>query len=83
MAFCNRPKKGRFFMVCSTCQSSLVASEIRDRDGIPFVLWECRHVHSILPETKDDHAGLWHNLRPASFILVPALVAVATMLLTL
>lgn len=69
-------------MVCSTCQSSLVASEIRDRDGIPFVLWECRHGHSILPEPKGDDAGLWHSLRPASFILVPALVAVATMLLS-
>ena len=70
-------------MVCSTCEHSLVASEIRDRDGIPFVLWECRHVHRILPATKDDQAGLWNSLRPASFILVPALVAVATMLLTL
>jgi hypothetical protein len=78
-----RPKKRRLSMVCLTCQSSLVASEIRDRDGIPFVLWECRHVHSILPEMKAEDAGLWHSLRPASFILVPALVAVATMLLTL
>lgn len=69
-------------MVCSTCQSSLVASEIRDRDGIPFVLWECRHVHSILPETKGDYGGPWRSLRPASFILVPALVAIATMLLS-
>jgi hypothetical protein len=32
---------------------------------------------------KGEDAGLWHSLRPASFILVPALVAVATMLLTL
>jgi hypothetical protein len=70
-------------MVCSTCENSLVASEIRDRDGIPFVLWECRHVHRILSEPKADQAGLWNSLRPASFILVPALVAVATMLLTL
>ncbi len=77
------PKKGRRPMVCSTCQCSLVASEIRDRDGIPFVLWECRRVHRILPEAKDGQPGLWNSLRPASFILVPALVAVATMLLTL
>lgn len=70
-------------MVCSTCENSLVASEIRDRDGIPFILWECRHVHRILPEAKNSQAGLWNSLRPASFILVPALVAVATMLLTL
>ena len=70
-------------MVCSTCENSLVASEIRDREGIPFVLWECPRVHRILPQAKDDQAGLWNSLRPASFILVPALVAVATMLLTL
>jgi hypothetical protein len=70
-------------MVCSTCESSLVASEIRDRDGIPFVLWQCRHIHRILPEAKDDHVGLWTSLRPASFILVPALIAVVTMLLSL
>jgi hypothetical protein len=70
-------------MVCSTCESTLVASEIRDRDGIPFILWECRGVHTILPGTKNTQAGLWNSLRPASFILVPALVAVATMLLTL
>lgn len=70
-------------MVCSTCQSSLVASEIRDRDGIPFVLWECRQVHRLLLDPKTEQVGLWVSLRPASFILVPALVAVATMLLTL
>lgn len=70
-------------MVCSTCEKSLVATEIRDRDGLPFVLWGCPRVHRILPEAKDDQAGLWNSLRPASFILVPALVAVATMLLTL
>lgn len=70
-------------MVCSTCESSLVASEIRDRDGIPFVLWECPRLHRILPEAKGDHPGLWNSLRPASFILVPALVAAATMLFTL
>jgi hypothetical protein len=70
-------------MVCSTCENSLVATEIRDRDGVPFVLWECRHVHRILPETRNDHAGFWNSLRPASFILVPALIAVATMLLSL
>ena len=70
-------------MVCSTCKSGLVASEIRDRDGIPFVLWECRHIHRILPEAKDDHAALWNSLRSASFLLVPALIAVATMLLSL
>jgi hypothetical protein len=70
-------------MVCSTCENSLVATEIRDRDGVPFVLWECRHVHRILPKAKSDHAGFWNSLRPASFILVPALIAVATMLLSL
>lgn len=70
-------------MVCSTCQSSLVASEIRDRDGIPFILWECRHVHRLLLDPKAGEAGLWSTLRPASFILVPALVAIATMLFTL
>ena len=70
-------------MICSTCESSLVASEIRDRDGIPFVLWQCRHIHRILPAAKDDHLGLWNSLRPASFILVPALIAVVTMMLSL
>jgi hypothetical protein len=47
------------------------------------VLWECRHVHRILPEARNDHAGFWNSLRFASFILVPALIAVATMLLSL
>jgi hypothetical protein len=69
-------------MMCSTCQNSLVASEIRDRDGIPFVIWECPRVHRVLPQVTRKQAGLWNSLRPASFILVPALVAVATMLLT-
>jgi hypothetical protein len=69
-------------MMCSTCQNSLVASEIRDRDGIPFVIWECPRVHRVLPLVTGKQAGLWNSLRPASFILVPALVAVATMLLT-
>ena len=83
MAFrCNR-EKGRYPMVCSTCEGNLIASEIRDRDGIPFVLWECRRVHRILPEAKHDHAGLWTSLRSASFVLVPALIAVVTMLLSL
>jgi hypothetical protein len=70
-------------MICSTCEESLVASEIRDRDGIPFVLWECRHVHRIPLEAKNDHAGLWNSVRSASFILVPAMIAAATMLLSL
>jgi hypothetical protein len=70
-------------MVCSTCENGLVATEIRDRDGIPFVLWQCPRVHRALHQAKQDHAGLWNSLRPASFILVPALVAVVTMLLTL
>lgn len=82
-AFRNGPKKGRRLMICSTCKSGLVASEIRDRDGIPFVLWECRHIHRTLPEAKIGNAGLWNSLRPASFILVPALIAVATMLFSL
>jgi hypothetical protein len=83
MAFRTVLEKGRRPMVCSTCENSLVATEIRDRDGVPFVLWECRHVHRILPDTRNDHAGFWNSLRPASFILVPALIAVATMLLSL
>jgi len=70
-------------MVCSTCEGNLIASEIRDRDGIPFVLWECRRVHRILPEAKREPVALWHSLRAASFLLVPALIAVATMLLSL
>ena len=69
-------------MMCSTCQNSLVATEIRDRDGIPFVLWECPRVHRIVPQVTGKPGGLWNSLRPASFILVPALVAVVTMLLT-
>ena len=70
-------------MVCSTCEHSLVANEIRDRDGTPFVLWECGRVHGILPERAGTDEGGWKSLRPASFILVPTVVAVVTMLLTL
>lgn len=76
-------EKGRHPMVCSRCESGLVANEIRDRDGIPFILWECPRVHRIPPVGKDHQARLWESLRPASCILVPALVAVATMLLIL
>ena len=77
------PESRRYPMVCSTCERSLVAHEIRDRDGTLFVLWECGRVHSILPERSGHDEGGWKSLRPASFILVPAVVAVVTMLLTL
>jgi hypothetical protein len=70
-------------MVCSTCESSLVAHEIRDRDGSPFVLWECGRVHSLHSERNRHDEGVWKSLRRASFILVPAVVAVVTMLLSL
>jgi hypothetical protein len=77
------PELRRYPMVCSTCERSLVANEIRDRDGTLFVLWECGRVHSVLPERNGNDEGVWKSLRPASFILVPAVVAVVTMLLTL
>ena len=70
-------------MICSTCENSLVAREIHDRDGTVFVVWECVRVHSILLEPNGNHEGVWKSLRRASFILVPAIVAVVTMLLTL
>lgn len=70
-------------MVCSTCASRLVSHEIRDRDGTAFVLWECGRVHSILPEQNGKDEGVRKSLRQTSLILVPAVLAVVTMLLML
>ena len=50
-------------MVCSLCEETLVAGEIRDRDGTTFVIWQCRHCHEVLPEVKREEVCLWGNLR--------------------
>jgi len=70
-------------MVCSVCAENLVAGDIRDRDGSPFVVWQCPRFHGFLPEAKPAQAQLWGSLRLVSAFLVPALIAVATMLLSL
>lgn len=69
-------------MLCSVCACTLVTSQIRDRNGTPFLTWECPRVqhHSRPPNQRD--LPLWRTLRPACPILVPVLVAVATMLLS-
>ena len=70
-------------MVCSVCAENLVAGDIRDRDGSTFIVWQCPRFHGCLPEVKPEHMHLWGSLRLVSAILVPALIAVATILLSL
>jgi hypothetical protein len=48
-------------MLCSRCDKSLVAGEVRDRDGTMFVIWQCPHLHSVLPESEERH--LWTKVR--------------------
>jgi len=50
-------------MVCSLCEETLLAGEIRDRDGTTFVIWQCPHFHEVLPEVKRKEVCLLGNLR--------------------
>ena len=69
-------------MRCSVCASTLATSEIRDRNGTPFVTWECPRVqHHTRPPNQRD-GPLWSTFGPASPVLVPGLVALATMLVS-
>jgi hypothetical protein len=70
-------------MLCSVCACPLVTSVIRDRHGTSFLTWECPRVTDHLRAPKDKPLPLWLALRPAAPILVPTLIAVATMLLSL
>jgi len=46
-------------MHCSMCDKNLVAGEVRDRDGTIFVVWQCPHLHPILPELKPEDMHVW------------------------
>jgi hypothetical protein len=70
-------------MLCSVCECRLVTSEIRDRNGTPFLAWECPRVNHHFRAPGGKEVPLWLSLRPAAPILVPTLIAVATMLLSL
>ena len=48
-------------MMCSMCEGSLVAGEVRDRDGTTFVIWQC--THQALPELKPQDIHLWNKVR--------------------
>ena len=70
-------------MLCSVCAEPLVTSEIRDRNGTPFLAWECPRVNHHLRAATDREVPLWRRLGRAAPILVPTLIVVVTMLLTL
>ena len=70
-------------MLCSVCECPLVSSKIRDRNGTPFLAWECPCILNHARSSKDKEIPLRPRLRPAAPILVLTLIAVATLLLRL
>jgi hypothetical protein len=50
-------------MVCSVCAETLVAGEVRDRDGTTFVIWQCRQLHEVLPGLKREDVHVWGKVR--------------------
>src|SRR5437016_8179217 len=62
--------------LCSVCECRLVTSEIRDRNGTPFLAWDCPRVNHHFRASGGKQVPLWLSLRPAAPILVPTLIAV-------